>query len=32
VYSREFTEAGWKSWSDQHGTERLGDENSETAP
>jgi hypothetical protein len=32
VYSREFTEAGWKSWSDLHGTERLGGAESETAP
>lgn len=24
VYSREFTAAGWKSWSDVHGEERLG--------
>jgi hypothetical protein len=32
VYSRDFTEAGWKSWSDLHGTERLGDGESETAP
>lgn len=32
VYTREFTERGWKSWSDLHGSERLGGAESETAP
>lgn len=25
LYSREFTEAGWKSWSDQHPPEAFGE-------